>query len=273
MGTPAYMAPEQLRGERATAASDQFAFCVALWRAAYGAPPFPTDDLKELLRSVAEDTPAPPRKPEVHAWLAPILRRGLAKDPAARFPSIEALLAELGRHLPRDPEHDPALVRRERRILAGVFFLCSVVIWAYLFLRGAWQSLPSAADLVRIAAGLFAAGLVAVTLLRRRLAKNAYGRRVAALVLTAVAAMLAHRMVGWRTGMSVPQTLVGDEIILAAVYATAAVNLERWLGWLAGLMLAGAAVGAYEPAWALQAFAICAFGSTTTLLAVWGRRA
>src|SRR4051812_10268762 len=49
MGTPAYMAPEQLRGERADARSDQFSFCVALWEALYGRKPFAGESFREML--------------------------------------------------------------------------------------------------------------------------------------------------------------------------------------------------------------------------------
>src|SRR4051794_3934114 len=49
MGTPAYMAPEQLRGGAADARSDQFSFCVALWEALYGRKPFAGQGLRELL--------------------------------------------------------------------------------------------------------------------------------------------------------------------------------------------------------------------------------
>src|SRR5262249_45747991 len=41
LGTPPYMAPEQLRGRLIDARADQFSFCVALWAAVYGERPFP----------------------------------------------------------------------------------------------------------------------------------------------------------------------------------------------------------------------------------------
>ena len=47
-GTPAYIAPELLRGEPATVASDQFSFCVATWEALYGERPFAGATLGEL---------------------------------------------------------------------------------------------------------------------------------------------------------------------------------------------------------------------------------
>src|SRR5262249_52721061 len=52
VGTPAYMAPEQIAGGRADARSDQFAFCVALYEALHGERPFAAGDLAELARAI-----------------------------------------------------------------------------------------------------------------------------------------------------------------------------------------------------------------------------
>ncbi|HEX3480434.1 MAG TPA: serine/threonine-protein kinase [Kofleriaceae bacterium] len=54
-GTPAYMSPEQWRGERAGVASDQFSFCVALWRALTGEHPFELASRDALRRAVIAD--------------------------------------------------------------------------------------------------------------------------------------------------------------------------------------------------------------------------
>ena len=94
VGTPAYMAPEQLQGGPVTHATDQFAFCVTLWEALAGARPFAGRDLAALRDAVAKGPPkeAPPTIPR---RLRGLLTRGLQRAPEARYPSMDALLADL----------------------------------------------------------------------------------------------------------------------------------------------------------------------------------
>ncbi|MCX4242242.1 tetratricopeptide repeat protein [Paraliomyxa miuraensis] len=95
MGTPAYMAPEQMQG-RSDARSDQFSLCVTLWEALYGERPFAGDTVAELVGAVMRgELRAPPGGRRVPAWLRRVCARGLATDPEARFDSIEALLGAL----------------------------------------------------------------------------------------------------------------------------------------------------------------------------------
>ena len=92
MGTPAYMAPEQIRGEPADDRADQFAFCVALYEAVVGSRPYKFNDLRKRPESaiVANWDGVP------HAWRAP-LRRGLAISAEDRWPTMHGLLAALRR--------------------------------------------------------------------------------------------------------------------------------------------------------------------------------
>ncbi|MEM6296986.1 MAG: protein kinase [Myxococcota bacterium] len=94
VGTPAYMAPEQLRGERADAASDQFAFCVALYEALVGARPFAGSSLAMLATNVVEGR-RPPTPSSVPSRLRAVLDRGLQPDPTRRFATMHALLRDL----------------------------------------------------------------------------------------------------------------------------------------------------------------------------------
>lgn len=98
VGTLGFMSPEQLAGGAATALSDQFSFCVALHRAVQGTPPFDGASVEALLASIRSGRRAyatDGRK--VPIWLRALIDRGLAAEPAARYPSMAALLAEMDR--------------------------------------------------------------------------------------------------------------------------------------------------------------------------------
>jgi tetratricopeptide (TPR) repeat protein len=117
-GTPAYMAPELHGGSPADARSDQFAFCVALWEGLYGARPFRGASVTELVAAVCTGRiEAPIDRGGVPQWLRRVVERGIAADPAARFPDMTRLLAAL--------EHDPTRARRRWAALAGVLGLAA----------------------------------------------------------------------------------------------------------------------------------------------------
>ncbi len=119
IGTPAYMAPEQLDGRPADARSDQFAFCVTLHEALFGARPFPGDSV-ELLRSWMRAGPRfdVQQRGAVPAFLRRALARGLALAPEQRFSGMAELLAAL--------EADPARRRRTALVGAGAVALLSL---------------------------------------------------------------------------------------------------------------------------------------------------
>ncbi len=108
MGTPAYMAPEQHRGQPTDARTDQFAFCVALWEALYRSRPFAGEDLMTLGFNVCRHRiQEPSADAKVPSRLQPILRRGLAADPGERHPDMGALLGALE---PPPPSRIPNLI-------------------------------------------------------------------------------------------------------------------------------------------------------------------
>src|SRR6266542_1175444 len=76
-GSPAYMAPEQLRGEAVDARADVFGFCVALHEALHGERPFRGDSLEELEGAIRRDEVRRGRAKGVPTWLRRALMRGL----------------------------------------------------------------------------------------------------------------------------------------------------------------------------------------------------
>ena len=97
-GTPAYMAPEQWRGEPQDARTDIWAAGVVLYELLTGEPPFQGATLAELRERVTSPEPAPPvrvRHPEVPRRVALLLATALAKEPARRFASALELRQEV----------------------------------------------------------------------------------------------------------------------------------------------------------------------------------
>jgi serine/threonine-protein kinase len=144
LGTPAYMSPEQVRGQAADAGSDVFALGVVLYEALTGISPFQGEDIAAVLYRVAHIDPVRPR--QRNAAISPALdaavMRALAKDPAARFASARALGETLGQAL-RSPMVvaiapgrgrrgvlRTTLVRSSVAVALGGVLVLGVIAWA-----------------------------------------------------------------------------------------------------------------------------------------------
>ena len=159
LGSLDYVSPEQVRGDEVTSATDRYAFAAVLYEALAGEVPFPRETEAALL--YAHVSEPPPRLSERRPGLPPsvddVLARGLAKDPAGRYPTATQLIRdaqaalELRASVPAGAEAagtsaarfgetivDPGLLRRaptialerERRLpraatLAAVALLCA----------------------------------------------------------------------------------------------------------------------------------------------------
>src|SRR5690606_26896100 len=122
IGTPAYMAPEQIEGRKTDPRSDQFSFCVTLWEALFERRPFAASNLSELSDVVSAGKVDQPDRSKVPGWLRRVLRRGLLAEPAQRWPTMDELLDAL--------ERDPTR-RRWTWIgsITGVLALVSIGAW------------------------------------------------------------------------------------------------------------------------------------------------
>jgi serine/threonine-protein kinase len=100
-GTPQYMSPEQARGETVDHRSDLFGLGSVLYFMCAGHAPFRADSTPAVLRRVCDDRPRSLRavNAEVPAWLAEIVDRLMAKDPACRYSSAEEVAGILRSHL------------------------------------------------------------------------------------------------------------------------------------------------------------------------------
>ena len=87
MGTPAYMAPEQVRGEEVDARTDVYAMGVVLYQLLTGRLPFKADSAIAMIQKQLNDQPTPSRefRVDIPDWLDAVLRKALAKNPAERF--------------------------------------------------------------------------------------------------------------------------------------------------------------------------------------------
>jgi len=122
MGTPGYIAAEQLRGELADARADQFAFCSTAWITLYGERPFAGATPKLLNRAVKKgEVREPPSGTRVPSRFRKLLARGLRADPEERHASLGDLLDAM------------VLDRRrsQRRVVFGLGALLVVGIGGY----------------------------------------------------------------------------------------------------------------------------------------------
>jgi len=90
MGTPAYMAPEQARGQRVDHRSDIYGVGVVLYTSLTGRPPFNEESPQATVFAVMHTEPARPRsvEPTIPPHLELIIERAMARDPAERYPDM-----------------------------------------------------------------------------------------------------------------------------------------------------------------------------------------
>jgi TonB family protein len=97
LGSPAYMAPEQIQGAEPTAMADLYSLATVSYEMLTGARPFQGKNITTLLHQVVHDEPVPPR--HYNASLPPrfdeLFSRALSKDPKVRFATAADFITEL----------------------------------------------------------------------------------------------------------------------------------------------------------------------------------
>ncbi len=113
IGTPAYMSPEQLRGDPINHRSDIYSLGVILYHMLVGRPPFEALTTFSLIYQHVEKTPPPPREfnPQISAEVELVILRALQKNPDERFESSEQMSEALNIALGRKSRLDPALLQ------------------------------------------------------------------------------------------------------------------------------------------------------------------
>ncbi len=97
VGTPDYMAPEQLKGERGTAASDIYAVGIILYEMLCGRTPFDGENVFAVMNQhVSQDPPSIlDYNPNIQPSLATVVMKAIRRDPEKRYSSMREMLHDL----------------------------------------------------------------------------------------------------------------------------------------------------------------------------------
>ncbi len=186
LGTPAYMSPEQIRGEPIDARSDLFSLGIVLYELANGRNPFAGSDGPSTMARILEADPRPWPEPGSvgggtarDGALAAVVARCLNKRPGDRYPSALALLAALqgareGR-LPTPPPAELQMVADERAVRWWHFHQAVAGVAYLLLLVPLWLAQQWAGDgpgLLIFVAGAASAATAAVLRFHLRFAAN-----------------------------------------------------------------------------------------------------
>jgi serine/threonine protein kinase len=189
LGTPQYMAPEQVTGAELTAAADIFAAGAVLYEFLTYTKPFGGDSLHVILYKIVSEEPPPMRNvaPDIPLSLEPIVVRALAKDPSKRYQSalqMAKALTNVRNELTGTAERPtvtirgssktlslvrPTTARRRRRLYAGGATIAVISAALAMWIFGPWRgkgsgtvaTQPSASAATPAAATVSSAAIVA----------------------------------------------------------------------------------------------------------------
>ncbi|WP_246180392.1 serine/threonine-protein kinase [Marinobacter changyiensis] len=104
MGSPLYMSPEQLKGQKVTGASDIYSLGVTLFKLVCGETPYTGDTLANLTYQILNKRPRSVREfnPDVPAGVVRVINKAIQKEPAKRFTSAGTMAEALRKAVPRE---------------------------------------------------------------------------------------------------------------------------------------------------------------------------
>lgn len=234
LGTPGYMSPEQVMGEEADARSDQFAFCAALYEALYQQLPFLGSTFEEFAANVCagklSPPPSRPGRPEVPLPIEQALRRGLSRNPADRFPSMQALSAALAIGLSPDSELRSSVRLKRITMLALSALLVGLIMSTLAKVRHSFE-----AKELRLAAaaswglGLFALGTV--LMMPRAVMRQPSYRKFTAFASISLLYSAIGRGLALLIGMSARHYILVETLGLTAIMALEMRHAGRRFIW------------------------------------------
>ena len=148
MGTPDYMAPEQIQGKRGDARTDVYALGIMLYEMVTGSVPFPGDNILAVMNQHLNTSPRSPHalNREVPPPVEGIILKAIRKDPDQRYQTMAALSGDLANYNDLDlaqfvfePERPARLPYSDRTIVllsVGIglgFILCATVVVLVVF--------------------------------------------------------------------------------------------------------------------------------------------
>jgi predicted Ser/Thr protein kinase len=168
MGTPAYMAPEQLNGQPAGARADVFAFGVLISELVCGTHPFDARSPLAIVARVLEGEPTPLERcaRDVPRLLAAVVARCLRKDPDERFASAGDIVQALATGVRPEPQAESRARaagwwRAHQVIVIGLYLMASVLAWQVKeWLGGAAVAVFIAIGIASTVGGVFRGHLV-----------------------------------------------------------------------------------------------------------------
>jgi serine/threonine-protein kinase len=139
VGTPDYMSPEQLRGERGTAGSDIYAVGIMLYEMLCGHTPFEGENVFAVMNlHVSQDPPSILQcNPNISSELATVVMRAVRRDAEKRYKSIRDMLHDLQdlehvKPLHYHPDAPRSSLKRRQAVLATLIIMVIIIV-AFVF--------------------------------------------------------------------------------------------------------------------------------------------